>query len=146
MKVLLQRNWFTPFGRYKKSATKKGPPVEIPDSLRGRLPSDAIVVDDDKPIYEPGSYDAIHEETMSMAEAAEAEGLDMERMAADNEQHVRDLADGVVRKNTVQQIKANAVEFQKELNAENAEKPMSKAAQKKAAMQAEVDAHNAKGK
>lgn len=116
MKVLLKRNWFTPFGRFKKSATKKGPPVEIPDSLRGRLPSDAEIVDDNVAIV----GETLLRETVTLSEAAAAEGMDIVRLAADNEQHVRDLADGIVRKNTVQQIQANAIEFQKELDAENA--------------------------
>ena len=116
MKVLLKRNWFTPFGRFKESATKKGPPVEIPDSLRGRLPSDAEIVDDkDVVLADPV------DEIVTLSEAAAAEGMDMVRLAADNEQHVRDLADGTVRKNTVQQIQANAVAFQKELDTENSE-------------------------
>ena len=144
MKVLLRRNWFTPLGRFKKSATKKGPPVEIPDSLRGRLPSDAIIVNDDGTVIPDVSQD--DDKTMTMREAAEAGGMDMARLAADNEATVRALADGTVRKSTVDQVRANAVAFQKELDAENVEKPMSKAAQKKAAMQAEVDAHNQKGK
>ena len=118
MKVLLRRNWFTPFGRFKKSLTKKGPPVEIPNSLRNRLPSDAEIVDDDKSVYE-----TVAEHTVTMAEAAEAEGMDMARLAAENEQQVRDLADGTVRKSTVEQIRTNAIEFQKELDAENARFP-----------------------
>ncbi|KKK67432.1 hypothetical protein LCGC14_2954110, partial [marine sediment metagenome] len=72
MKVLLKRNWFTPLGRFKKSATKKGPPVEIPDSLRGRLPSDAVVVNDDGTLIPPIEED----DTKTIAEAAEAEGMD----------------------------------------------------------------------
>ena len=74
MQVLLKRNWFTPIGRFKKSATKKGPPVEIPEALRGRLPSDAVIVDD--------KISGIEEDTnepMTVAEAAMSQGLDPER-------------------------------------------------------------------
>ena len=144
MQVLLKRNWFTPFGRYKKSATKKGPPVEIPESLRKRLPSDAVIVDD----YD--SYTVGKESddgTMSMREAAAAEGMDVARVSAEAEAKVHEGVDGNVRKSTVEQVRANAVKFQKELDAENAEQPLlptSKAGKKKAEMQAEVDAFNAK--
>ena len=115
MKVLLKRNWFTPFGRFKKSVTKKGPPVEIPDDLRGRLPSDAEIVDDAKPVYE-----AVAEPTMTMAEAAATEGMDVARMSVEAENKIHEAAGMPVRKSTVQQVRANAIEFQKELDAENA--------------------------
>ena len=116
MKVLLKRNWFTPLGRFKKSATKKGPPVEIPDSLRGRLPSDAVVVNDDGTLIPPIEED----DTKTIAEAAEAEGMDVARVSAEAESKVYEDAGMPVRKSTVQQVQANAVAFQKELDAENA--------------------------
>ena len=145
MQVLLKRNWFTPLGRFKKSATKKGPPVEIPDSLRGRLPSDAIVVDDEgrQLVYEDD------DKPQTLSAAAAAFGIDLERTSAEAENKVYEAAGMPVRKSTVQQVQANAVKFQKELDAENAvapPPPMSKAAKKRAEMQAEVDAHNAKGR
>ena len=137
MQVLLKRNWFTPIGRFKKSATKKGPPVEIPESLRKRLPSDAVIVDDPVVIMEDT------DETMTVAEAAMSQGLDSERTSQDA---YGELA-GNVRKSTVDAVRANAIKFQKELNAENAEVPaVSKAAAKRAVMKAEVEAHSQKGR
>ena len=116
MKVLLKRNWFTPFGRFKKSATKKGPPVEIPDSLLKRLPSDAEIVDDEGVVV-PKLVD----EGMTMREAAEVEGMDVARVSAEAEAIVHENAGMPVRKNIIEQVRANAVAFQKELDVENAE-------------------------
>ena len=136
MQVLLKRNWFTPIGRFKKSATKRGPPVEIPDSLRGRLPSDAVIVDDPVVIEEDEN------EPMTLADAAMSQGLDPDRANKEAEMKF----EGQVRKSTVDQVRANAVKFQKELDAENAQQPMSKAAQKRADQAAEVQAHKSKGR
>lgn len=141
MQVLLKRNWFTPIGRFKKAATKKGPPVEIPDSLRGRLPSDAVIVGEDH-VSEPQDADS----TMTVAEAAMSQGLDPERASKEAEMAVYQDVSGQVRKSTVEQVRANAVKFQKELDAENATQPMSKAAQKRADQATEVEAHKAKGR
>ena len=115
MKVLLKRNWFTPFGRFKKSATKKGPPVEIPDSLRGRLPSDAEVVDDESVVIADNGAKIV-----TLADAAEAEGMDVARVAAEAQAQVHEDAGMPMRKNIIQQVRANAILFQKELDAENA--------------------------
>ena len=139
MQVLLKRNWFTPIGRFKKSATKKGPPVEIPDSLRGRLPSDAVIVGEDyQDIDTPASFD----EPMTLADAAMSQGLDPDRANKEAEMKF----ESEPRKNTVDAVRKNAIAFQKELDAENAQKPMSKAAQKRADEAAEVKAHKAKGR
>lgn len=137
MQVLLKRNWFTPIGRFKKSATKKGPPVEIPDSLRGRLPSDAVIVDEDVPVIEEDT-----QEPMTLADAAMSQGLDPDR--ANKEAEMKFQSEP--RKSTVDAVRANAIKFQKELDAENSQKPLSKAAQKRADMAVEVKAQKSKGR
>lgn len=52
MKVLLRRNFFSAtHGRFRKGPSKKTP-VEMPDELRDRLPSDAVIVGEEQ-VEEP---------------------------------------------------------------------------------------------
>ena len=45
-KVVLRNNWFAPNAQlFRKSRTKKGPPVDIPDELVPYLPTTAIVIE-----------------------------------------------------------------------------------------------------
>ena len=47
-KVILMNHWFAPGDRlFRKSATKMGPPVEVPDEYLGFLPTTAKIVPDD---------------------------------------------------------------------------------------------------
>lgn len=46
-KVILQNNWFGPNGQlFRRSLSKQGPPVDIPDRLVHQLPKTARVVSD----------------------------------------------------------------------------------------------------
>lgn len=42
MLVILKRNFFTDLGRFRSTGKT---PVEIPDSLAGKLPRDAVVIE-----------------------------------------------------------------------------------------------------
>ena len=61
-KVILLNGWFANGVLYRKSVTKKGPPVDIPDDVvfdsegKSRLPSTARIVSDDyeTPLVKPG--------------------------------------------------------------------------------------------
>ncbi len=47
-KVILMNHWFAPGDRlFRKSATKRGPPMEIPDEYLEFLPTTAKIVSDD---------------------------------------------------------------------------------------------------
>ncbi len=47
-KVILMNGWFAPGDRlFRKSPTKKGPPVDIPDEYLEFLPTTAIIVPED---------------------------------------------------------------------------------------------------
>ena len=87
MQVILKRTFFTPKGRFRASLTKKGPPVEIPDEYRDQLPSDAKIVGDD--------YVApkVEEGPQTLSEAAKMAGLDVARVAAEQEAKIIAEAD-----------------------------------------------------
>ena len=61
MKVLLKRSCFVDGQRYRQSVPANSA-VPMPDHLKGHLPSDAVVVDDD---YKPPVVDAKEPETLS---------------------------------------------------------------------------------
>ena len=62
-KVILRNHWYAPNEQlFRKSVTKKGPPVDISDELVPYLPSMAKIVSDDYVTPEPGkSADTLSE-------------------------------------------------------------------------------------
>ena len=82
-KVILKNNWNAPGSHlFRKSATRKGPPVDIPDALVPFLPSTAQVVPDDYVTPEPVKGP----ETLS-------EAADLLRAAAVSQETVRAKAE-----------------------------------------------------
>lgn len=94
-KVLLANHWFTRFGYLiRKSVTKRGPPVEVPDELIDELPSTAKVVDDDyvtpEPVRVPDTLSehqkmlSAHDPARAAAESQGAAVAEADRTLAEN--------------------------------------------------------------
>ncbi len=124
IKVILRNGWYGPDGVfYRKSATRKGPPVDIPDDVvldaegRSRLPSTAVVVSDDYVTPMPvRSADTLseHRKMIDQTDPARAAAA-AERAAAEAAGQALDA----------QRVK-NAEKFRKDLAAEEAAKPAKK--------------------
>ncbi len=131
-KVILLNGWFAPDSKlYKKSESKKGPPVEIPDELCVRnvggkkdkegkfpykyLPTTAKVVDEDYKMLD--KTERGHREVL--------DSLDIDRSAALAEAAIRLEADEVVEVVEVPEPpidgRTKQARFQKKLDAEKAE-------------------------
>ena len=103
VKVILVNGWNSPTMFYRKSVSKKGPPVDIPHSVvydkdgKSLLPSTAKIVSDDyvTPVVKPGvdtlseyrkELDANDPDRAAMVAASEAvEKADAERLAEQTE-------------------------------------------------------------
>lgn len=118
VKVILRNGWNAPGQFYRKSVSKKGPPVDIPhdvvydDSGKSRLPTTAEIVSDDyvTPVVKPGA------DTFS-GHRAELDANDPDRAAAVAQGRAMEKADA---DRLTQQVK-NKRKFAAELAAEEAE-------------------------
>ena len=111
MWVLLRNHFYAPSGvLYRKSATRKGPPVEIPAEYRDRLPSSAQVVAEDyvTPAPQRVSADTLSEHRKMLDEGDPAKQAAASQMAAAS-QAEQDL---------LKQQEENRIKFQEELAAE----------------------------
>lgn len=114
-KVILLNGWFADGVLYRKSVTKKGPPVDIPDNIvfdadgKSRLPSTAKIVSDDyvTPLVKPG-VDTFSEHR------AELDANDPDRAAAVAQSVAIEKAEQTQR----DQQAANKARFDAELAAE----------------------------
>ena len=96
MLVILRRNIYTPFGRFKKSRSAKEP-TELPDILRGHLPKDAVIVEGGGVVDAPDLASAslhkpLNELHMADHERAASSAQDAAEAAAAKLQAARDRA------------------------------------------------------
>lgn len=80
MRVVLKRTWFDPSAnRHRKSTESE--PTELPNEWREKLPSDARVLDDDKPEYDEGDDEEVDESDEDDPSTAFQKQLDKENDA-----------------------------------------------------------------
>ena len=142
-KVILKNPWFAPGGRlFRKSVTKKGPPVDIPDDLltdakgKSMLPSTAKIVPDDyvTPMKQK-SADTLSEHR-KMLDAGDTQRRAMEEEGAIRAQAEFDAAKAKAEVEAEAQAKADAETKDTDVEAE----------MKKAAFQKQLDADAEKSK
>ena len=131
--IFPRQGWYAPNGRlFRKSDTKKGPPLEVPERLiakneRGKykyLPSSAVVVSDDyvtpMPAPKRGSIDTLSQFGNSMVEADESreviDAADPGKAEAEAQIVMMEKAD--------QTLAENRAKHQAELVAENEGMPV----------------------
>ena len=140
-KVILMNHWYAPGDRlFRKSATKNGPPVDIPDEYLEFLPTSAKIVSEDfvMPEKEPRKsvtlddhrkmMDANDPERAAMAaEAAvrrqvvEADTRTRAQVKADRQAEEKAKFEKKAEKKAATERKRQQVEFQEKLDAEEAE-------------------------
>lgn len=107
-KVILMNHWNAPGSRlFRKSVTKKGPPLDIPDELVPFLPSTAKIVPDDYVTPTKAKSADTFSEHRKMLDAH-----DLERAAMKEEGEVRAQAEVEVKK----------AAFQRQLDSEKPKK------------------------
>ena len=121
VKVLLRNGWWAPNGTlYRKSDTRKGPPVDIPADVvfdaegKSRLPSTAEIVDDD---YKTPPPKRVSVETFS-----EHRGM----MVSGDPNRAAMISQGQAQERAEQALAEKAVKHQADLAAEKADKPAKK--------------------
>ena len=137
-KVILMNGWFAPGARFfRKSATKRGPPVEIPDEYLEFLPTTARIVPEDyvTPEKEEKSPVTISEyrkmldahdlaragmaeEGAIRAEAAEADLKTKAQVKADKKAEAKEKFEVKAGKKATAEKDRQKAEFQKGLDAE----------------------------
>ena len=139
-KVILMNHWFAPGDRlFRKSATKMGPPVEVPDEYLGFLPTTAKIVPDDyvvpkkedKVVNTLSEYrklvDANDPARAAMVaegevrkQVAEADTRTKAQVKADTQAENRAKFEAKAKKKVAAERKRQAKEFQEKLDAEKA--------------------------
>ena len=141
-KVILMNHWYAPGDRlFRKSATKNGPPVDIPDEYLEFLPTSAKIVLEDFVMPEKEArksvtlddhrkmLDANDPERAAMAaEAAvrrqvvETETRTRAQVKADKQAEEKATFEAKAEKKAAAERKRQKAEFQEKLDAEEAEK------------------------
>ena len=140
-KVILMNHWFAPGDRlFRKSATKNGPPVDIPDDYLDFLPTTAKIVPDDYVMPEKedkgpvtiseyrkmlDAHDlaraGMAEEGAIRKEAEEADTRTRAQVKADKQAEDRAKFEKKAKEKADAGRKRQKDEFQKKLDAEKAE-------------------------
>lgn len=139
--VILMNHWFAPGDRlFRKSATKRGPPIEIPDEYLEFLPTTARIVPDDYMMPEKEEKSPVTiseyrkmldthdlaragmvEEGKIRAQVAEADTRTRAQVKADKQAEDRAKFEKKAKEKADAGRKRQKDEFQKKLNAEKAE-------------------------
>ena len=137
-KVILANHWFAPGDRlFRKSATKNGPPVDIPDDYLEFLPTTAKIVPDDYVMPEKGDKSPVTiseyrkmldahdlaragmvEEGAIRKEAAEADTRTRAQVKADKQAEAKEKFEVKAGKKATAEKDRQKAEFQKGLDAE----------------------------
>ncbi len=140
-KVILMNHWFAPGDRlFRKSATKMGPPVEVPDEYLDFLPTTAKIVPDDyvapkkedKVVSTLSEYRKLVDANDPARAAMVAEGEVRKQVAeadirtkaqvkADTQAENRAKFEKKAKEKIAAERKRQAKEFQEKLDAEKAE-------------------------
>ena len=140
-KVILMNHWFAPGDRlFRKSATKRGPPIEIPDEYLEFLPTTAKIVSDDYVMPEKeekspatiseyrkmlDAYDLARagmvEEGAIRKEAAEADTRTRAQVKADKQAEAKKKFEEKAKVKADAEKEHQHKEFQEKLDAEKAE-------------------------
>ncbi len=139
-KVILANHWFAPGDRlFRKSPTKKGPPVDIPDDYLEFLPTTARIVPDDYVVPEKEEKSpvtiseyrkmldrhdlaraAMVEEGAIRKEAEEADTRTRAQVKAEKKAEKKDKFEAKAKEKTDAEKDRQKAEFQERLDAEKA--------------------------